>query len=92
MESSHVILTFHTIEGKATETQTVHYAPFHYLGPFTPATIRSVKVGSDVALYGSVLKELNGIFVREYMHLREGNYIFNKPFHWLTMHADLIKK
>jgi hypothetical protein len=90
MESTSVILTFHTIQGMPNESKTIHYAPFHHLGPFEAATIRSVEVGEKVALYGSVMKQVNGVHVPDYIHLRSGKYTFHQPFQWLTMHADEI--
>jgi len=93
MDSGSVILTFHTINGKRTTTKnkTTHYAPFHYLGPFEPSTIRTVEVGSNVSLYGYILKKVDGVYVKDYLHLRGGKYTFVLPFQWLTMHADTIK-
>jgi hypothetical protein len=94
MDPTCVILTFHTIDGKpATEEneRVTHYAPKRLLGPFSPAMVRSVVVGDQVALYGNVLKRINGVFVEEYIHLRAGRYTFTQPFHWLTMHLDTVK-
>jgi hypothetical protein len=90
MEPSSVILTFHTIDGQETKESVTHHAPFHLLGPFRSATVRSINIGKRVALYGNVMKRVNGIFVQDYIHLREGNYIFSNAFHFLTMHADLL--
>ena len=93
MDSNSVILTFYTIDGEKSnkkKVNTVHYAPFHLLGPFEPATIRTVEVGSNVALYGNIMKQVDGIYVSDYLHLRGGKYTYTLPFHWLTMHADLI--
>ena len=92
MDPNGVILTFHTIGGKKpTETtQAIHYAPFHYLGPFEPSTIRTVQVGANVALYGNILKQVNGVYVKDYLHVRPGKYTYMLPFQWLTMHADTI--
>ena len=92
MEPNSVILTFHTIDGKKPtgKNQMIHYAPFHHLGPFEPSTIRTVQVGSNVALYGNVMKQVNGMYVKDYIHLRGGKYTYTLPFHWLTMHADMI--
>ena len=72
MDSNSVILTFHTIDGEKSKKKvnTVHYAPFHLLGPFEPATIRTVEVGSNVALYGNIMKQVDGIYVSDYLHLR----------------------
>ena len=92
MESNSVILTFHTIDGDKPKEkkQSVHYAPFHHLGPFEPSTIRAIEVGPNVALYGNIMKKIDGVYVKDYLHLRGGKYTYVLPFHWLTMHADTI--
>jgi hypothetical protein len=92
MEPTGVILTFYTVNGKQQKPPltATHYAPFHYLGPFEPSTVRSVQVGDQVALYGSILKQINGILTKDYIHLRKGLYTFDHPFQWLTLHADQI--
>ena len=93
MEPNSVKLTFYTIDGKETTKENenvVHYAPIHLLGPFRPATVRSVEVGHNVTLYGNILNMINGIFVQEYIHLRAGKYTFKQPFQWLTMHIDIL--
>jgi hypothetical protein len=91
MDSSRVILTFETIEGKKINHSAKYRAPFHHVGPFMPHSIRSVEIGENVALYGNVLKNVKGVNVREYIHMRDGIYTFALPIQWLSLHADLIK-
>jgi len=67
-----------------------HYAPFHQLGPFDPMMITGITVGANVAMYGNILKNIEGRNVQEYIHLRRGNYAFEKPIQLLTFHADII--
>ena len=93
MESTSVILTFHSIEGKAAtpdNEKVIHFAPKHFLGPFKPATVRSVEVGTKAVVYGNVIKNVEGAFVTEYLHLRAGKYTFTQPFVWLTLHVDNV--
>jgi hypothetical protein len=77
------------MDGKRTEYNATHYAPFHMLGPFSPATITSIEIGDKVAVYGNCLKKVNGAFVKDYLHLRKGVYR-SEPFQLLTFHADLL--
>jgi hypothetical protein len=90
IEPASIELTFYSVNGELSEQTVTHYAPFHFLGPFSPATVRSVKVGSKVALYGNILKNIKGQNVQDYLHLREGHYVYNAPFQWLTLHATLL--
>ena len=82
---------FHTVNGQLSEQETTFYAPFHRLGPFDPSTIRTIRVGARVALYGNVLKNVDGVNVQDYIHLRGGTYTFERPIQLLTFHADLIR-
>jgi hypothetical protein len=91
MDSSRVILTFDTIHGKKTNQSSTFRAPFHFTGPFEPHSVRSIELGANVALYGNVLKNVKGVNVREYIHMRDGIYTFALPIQWLSIHADLIK-
>jgi len=85
-----ITLEFHTVKGELSDHTVTFYAPFHRLGPFDPSTIRTIQVGARVALYGNVLKNVDGVNVQDYIHLRGGAYTFEKPIQLLTFHADLI--
>lgn len=90
IEPASLQFTFYSVNGELTDQTVTHYAPFHHLGPFSPATVRSIRVGSKVALYGNILKNVKGQNVHDYLHLREGSYVYSVPFQWLTLHATLI--
>ena len=85
-----VTLTFFSIDGKPTNQTFTRLAPFH-TGGMGPVTIRTIQVGSRVALYGNILKNVNGVYLTQYLHLRRGTYTFEKPVQILTFHADLLK-
>lgn len=85
-----ITLMFHTVKGELSDHTVTFYAPFHRLGPFDPSTIRTIQVGSKAAVYGNVLKNVDGVNVQDYIHLRDGTYTFEKPIQLLTFHADLI--
>lgn len=85
-----ISITFHTINGKRTDRISTFDAPFHYLGPFLPITIRTIKVGSRVALYANVIQNIEGANVEGYIHLREGTYTYEMPIQLLTFHSDVL--
>jgi hypothetical protein len=85
-----VTLTMSSIGGEFTNRNVTLYAPFHYLGPFQPMRITSVTVGSRVSLYGNIIHHVEGSNVETYLHLRHGNYKFEKPIQLLTFHSDII--
>ncbi len=89
MDPTSVILHFYTIDGNKTEQTITHYAPFHQLGPFAPATIQLVEVGAYVSVYGNILTHHQGAHIQKYIHLRKGQHKM-EPFQWLTFHADLL--
>jgi len=79
-----------TIRKDGAKQTVTHYAPFHRLGPFEPMMITDISVGSNVAMYGNILKTVDGVNIQDYLHLRGGTYAFEKPIQLLTFHADLL--
>lgn len=85
-----IVLTLYTLRGEVVDKVFSFDAPFHYLGPFEPMTIRSIKVGSRVALYANVINNVDGVNVEGYIHLRGGTYRYEKPIQLLTFHGDIL--
>jgi len=85
-----ISLTFHTINGERNDRTSTFDAPFHYLGPFNPMTIRTIKVGARVALYANVIQNIEGANVQGYIHLRTGTYTYEIPIQLLTFHSDVL--
>ena len=89
MDPTHVIVTFDKINGKKVNFSSTLKAPFHMLDISTEMTIKTIKIGEKVALYGSCLKPVDGHYVKEYLHLRKGIHR-SEPFKLLTLHADIV--
>jgi hypothetical protein len=85
-----VTLTLFSIDGNPSNEKVTHLAPFH-MGGFGAVTIRTIQVGTRVAMYGNILKNVNGAYLTQYIHLRRGIYTFEKPIQILTFHADILK-
>jgi hypothetical protein len=66
------------------------YAPFRHVGHIPPILFKSVLIGSNVALYGSILKNVDGVNVQDYLHLRGGSYTFEQPIQFMSIHADKL--
>jgi hypothetical protein len=83
MDPNSVILFTNSLSESST-----YSAPYHQFSPITE--IREVHVGSNVAMYGSAMKKVDGVVIPEYIHLRGGAYTFKIPFQLNTFHVSTV--
>ena len=85
-----VTLTLHSLHGERVDYEFSINQTVHYLGPFEPMTIRTIKVGERAALYANIMHNVEGANVLGYLHLRKGTYTYEMPIQLLTFHLVAI--
>jgi hypothetical protein len=51
-------------------------------------TLHSLKLGSNLSVYGNTVQKVNGLQTTQYIHIREGNYTWSDPLLFISFHID----
>jgi hypothetical protein len=51
-------------------------------------TLYSLRLGSNVSVYGNTVQKVNGLQTTQYVHIREGNYTWSDPLLFISFHIE----
>ena len=50
--------------------------------------LHSLRLGSNLSVYGNTVQKINGLQTTQYVHIREGNYTWSEPLYFISFHID----
>jgi len=50
--------------------------------------VHTLRLGSNISIYGNTVQTVNGLQMTQYVHIREGNYSWTNPLVFISFHID----
>ena len=51
-------------------------------------TLHTLRIGSNLSVYGNTIQKVNGLQMTQYIHIREGNYSWSVPLVFISFHIE----